>query len=236
MVAAQILKKIENGELAPGGQLPAQRELAELLGVGRSSVREATNALVAMGYLEVLQGKGTFVKKVPPSNGSAGAHLQAVIEAGSITDLMEAREFLECTSAELAARRAGSTGIEQMESALATIRASGGDIDNFLAADLDFHLALAEATDNAVIAEMTKLVIDQVHRHHASFANTLLSAAARERTFRSARRIVDRVRAGDGPAASDCMREHLHAVGTELRQRGFTADKPIGRPSGEASP
>jgi GntR family transcriptional repressor for pyruvate dehydrogenase complex len=222
MVAGQILKMIADGELPPGGQLPAQRELAGLLGVGRSSVREATNALVATGYLEVIQGKGTFVKKSPPANGSAAAQLQAAIEAGSVLDLMEAREFLECTSAELAARRADPAGIEHMESAVAAIRASGDDIDRFLAADLDFHLALAEATENAVIAEMTKMVIDQVHRHHASFADTLLTSGARENTYRSARRIVDSVRAGNTAAAAECMRAHLRSVGTELRERMYS--------------
>ena len=218
MVAEQILNKIETGELPPGRQLPSQRELAGLLGVGRSSVREATNALVAMGYLEVIQGKGAFVRQAPPANGSAAAHLQSVLEAGSISELMEARAILEGSSAELAARRADSAGIEQMETAVAAIRASGDDIEAFLAADLDFHLALAEATENAVIAEMTRLVIDQVHRHHTSFANTLLSADARQRTVRSARRIVDRVRAGDGPGAAASMRDHLNAVDTELKE------------------
>jgi GntR family transcriptional repressor for pyruvate dehydrogenase complex len=66
MVAEQIINKIAGGELAPGSRLPAQRDLARMLGVGRSSVREAINALVVMGYLEPLQGKGTFIKAVLP--------------------------------------------------------------------------------------------------------------------------------------------------------------------------
>ena len=68
MVAEQIIEMIAGGELAPGTQLPAQRDLAQMLGVGRSSVREAINALVVMGYLEPLQGKGTFIKDVLPTS------------------------------------------------------------------------------------------------------------------------------------------------------------------------
>jgi len=235
MVAEQILKKIEGGDLPPGGQLPAQRELAALLGVGRSSVREATNALVARGYLDVIQGKGTFVRPTPtPSaKGGAAAHLQTVLEAGSILELMEAREFLECTSAELAARRADPAAVERMVAAVEAIRASDDDIENFLSADLNFHLALAEATDNTVIAEMTKLVIDQIHRHHASFASTLLSPKAREKTFRSAGRIVDCVSAGDSRSASESMREHLRAVGAELKELIAAAGHGASRPSRE---
>ena len=101
------------------------------------------------------------------------------------------------------------------------IRNNRDDIEAFLSADLDFHLALAEATENAVIAEMTKLVIDQVHRHHASFASTLLSARAREDTLRSARQVIDHVKAGDAARAAESMRRHLRAVSTELRQRVY---------------
>jgi GntR family transcriptional repressor for pyruvate dehydrogenase complex len=231
MVADQILKKIDAGELAPGGRLPAQRELALQMGVGRSSLREATNALVAMGYLEVIQGKGTFVREAPPANGSGAVHLQEVLQAGSIFDLMEAREFLECTSARLAARRADAGSIELMAAAVEEIRGNRDDIEAFLTADLDFHLALAEATGNMVIAEMTKLVIDRVHRHHASFASTLLSDRTRENTFQSARKVVDQVRAGNETAAAGSMREHLRAVSAELKDRvypGGDADRPDG--------
>ena len=56
MVAEQIIERISDGELSPGSCLPSQRELARMLGVGRSSVREAINALVVMGYLKPLQG------------------------------------------------------------------------------------------------------------------------------------------------------------------------------------
>ncbi len=72
MVVAQILNKLKKGDLKPGGQLPSQRELAQLLGVGRSSVREAVNALTVMGYLDVRQGKGTFIRQELPAFRSFG--------------------------------------------------------------------------------------------------------------------------------------------------------------------
>jgi GntR family transcriptional repressor for pyruvate dehydrogenase complex len=77
-----------------------------MLGVGRSSVREAINALVVMGYLEPLQGKGTFIKAVLPVADTGIEKLNAAFSAGSIFDLMEARVLLECRSAALAAERA----------------------------------------------------------------------------------------------------------------------------------
>ena len=67
MVVEQILHKISTGELPPGTRLPAQRDLAVSFGVGRSSIREALNALAVMGYLDVQQGRGTFIAEEFPA-------------------------------------------------------------------------------------------------------------------------------------------------------------------------
>jgi len=61
MVVEQLMKKISSGEIAAGSRLPSQRDLALSFGVGRSSIREALNALAVMGYLDVQQGRGTFI-------------------------------------------------------------------------------------------------------------------------------------------------------------------------------
>ena len=83
MVVEQILNKLKTGDLTPGGQLPSQRELAYLLGVGRSSVREAINALTVMGYLDVHQGKGTFIRRELPATDPSVDKLNAAFKAGS---------------------------------------------------------------------------------------------------------------------------------------------------------
>lgn len=63
MIVRQILMSLETGEIKPEEKLPPERELAKMFGVGRSSVREAIGVLVVMGFLEVIQGKGTYVRK-----------------------------------------------------------------------------------------------------------------------------------------------------------------------------
>ena len=64
MVVEQILDSLKTGEFSPGEKLPSQMNLADMFEVGRSSVREAIKALDAMGYLEVIQGRGTFLKRI----------------------------------------------------------------------------------------------------------------------------------------------------------------------------
>ena len=218
MVVEQILQKLETGELQPGGQLPSQRELAQLFGVGRSSVREATNALVAMGYIEVIQGRGTFIRQQLPGTDPSTAKLKNALAAGNIFVLMEARELLECKSCELAAERADEAHLRPLEEALNEARGAGpDDYPRFLDADLKFHYALAEATDNEVICEMMKLVIEKVLAHHSSFRTKYLSANFREFSIQSAERVIACLRDGDSGQAAEWMRRHLDAIRGELK-------------------
>jgi GntR family transcriptional repressor for pyruvate dehydrogenase complex len=217
MVVEQILKKLKDGELQPGSQLPSQREMAQLFGVGRSSVREATNALAVMGYLEVQQGKGTFIRDNLPSTDFSTAHLNAALKAGSLLDLMEARELLECKSVELAAERAGTEHIRRMKAALAKAEDSRADYPAFLKADLEFHISLAEATENVVICEMMKLVVEKVLEHHSRLRTAHLSKDFRRVSIETARMIIEHLEKGEGQEAAQYMRDHLNAIKTELK-------------------
>lgn len=216
MVAGQILNKIKEGELQPGGRLPAQRELAQMMGVGRSSVREAINALVVMGYLEALQGKGTFVRKPIPATPPADT-LAAAMKAGTVLDLMEARILLECKSAELAAERAEPADIRKLKEVIRRVKATKNNYSIFLKADIDFHTCLAGATGNTVIGEMTRLVLEKVVAHHSRLQTTLLTPAYRTFSIHSAKMVVDCVESGRGADAALWMRRHLDAINEELK-------------------
>lgn len=218
MVAEQILQKLSDGELEPGSQLPPQRVLAQMLGVGRSSVREAINALSVMGYLQSLQGRGTFVRDSLPATDPSLSNLTRALQAGSLFDLMEARELLESNSVELAAGRAEPSHIRTLEGHVDKMEASKGDYDRFLEADLAFHAELAEATGNPVIGEMTKLVLEKVIDHHSRLETARLSPGYREASIASARKVAAYLAAGDGPRAADWMRRHLNAIRTELKE------------------
>jgi GntR family transcriptional repressor for pyruvate dehydrogenase complex len=217
MVAEQIIDKISLGELAPGTQLPAQRDLARMLGVGRSSVREAINALVVMGYLKPIQGKGTFINKVLPAADKGFDPLHAAFSAGSIFDLMEARALLECRSAALAADRADDAQIKKLKKVMQRVREADTAYSIFLDADIQFHTAVAEASGNVVLCELTKLVLEKVVVHHHNLKTALLPPAYREASIRTASQVVDAIGAGDGDSAADWMAEHLDAIREELK-------------------
>jgi GntR family transcriptional repressor for pyruvate dehydrogenase complex len=230
MVAEQILSKIRSGELAPGGRLPAQRDLAVMLGVGRSSVREAINALVVTGVLEAIHGKGTYVS--PSSVGDAGLlKLKAALGAGSLLELLEARELLECKTAALAAERADEAQIRGLQEVLVRLSGDHADYAHFLNADLQFHFRLAEATGNPVICELTKLVLDKVVTLHKDLRTGRLSDAYRSESVDTARRVVAAIIGGDGADAAHWMAVHLNAIRNELM-----AVLPNGEGSQDARP
>jgi GntR family transcriptional regulator, transcriptional repressor for pyruvate dehydrogenase complex len=217
MVAEQIIRKITAGELMPGSRLPSQRDLARMLGVGRSSVREAINALVVMGYLEPQQGKGTFIKTDLPGTDPGMEKLKRAFSASSIFDLMEARALLECRSAALAAERADTEQIKKLKSIMKAVAATQKEYSIFLEADIRFHAAVAEASGNGVLRELTKLVLDKVVAHHNRLKTALLPPAYRERSIRTAANVIEAIEIGDADTASHWMAEHLDAIRDELK-------------------
>jgi len=217
MVAEQILGQIKSGELAPGDRLPPQRELASLLGVGRSSVREAINALAVMGYLDVAQGRGTYIARDLPDAATALFQFDAALKAGTILDLMDVRELLECRSARLAAERAGDKGIHSLEKVVQGMRAAAEDYASFLEADMQFHRALAEASENQILCELTRLILDKVVAHHLQLRTTRLSAGYRKVSIETAAKILEAVATGDAAAAAHWTGRHLNAIKGELK-------------------
>ena len=216
-VAQQIIRKITSGELIPGSQLPSQRDLARMLGVGRSSVREAINALVVMGYLEPQQGRGTFIKTDLPSADPGMERLKHAFAAGSIFDLMEARMLLECRSAALAAERADGEQIGALKAAMKAVAGTANDYAIFLDADIRFHAAVAEAAGNVVLRELTHLVHEKVVAHHSKLKTSRLPPAYREISIRTATRVIEAIEAGDPEGAASWMARHLDAIRDELK-------------------
>ena len=217
MVAEQIIRRIASGELKPGTRLPAQRDLARMLGVGRSSVREAINALVVMGYLEPQQGRGTFIRTELPTADPGMEKLKAAFSASSIFDLMEARELMECRSAALAAERADARQIRKLKSIVQAVKFTTTEYAIFLEADLRFHAAVAEAAGNAVLGELTRLVLEKVVAHHSRLKTALLPPAYRDTSIQTAVRVVEAIEAADADGAAQWMARHLDAIRDELK-------------------
>lgn len=135
-----------------GDRIPPEAVLSAQFGVGRSSIREAVRALANEGWLEARQGSGTFVRRGPQSRRA----LPDQLKRARIIEVFEARHGLEVEAARLAAMRRTDEDLAQIDRCLARRRDNErrGRKQAFIAADIDFHLAVVAAAHNQVIAEL----------------------------------------------------------------------------------
>jgi DNA-binding FadR family transcriptional regulator len=206
-VAGQLRGLIEAGSLQAGEQLPSERELAEQLGVSRSTVREAVQFLGALGLVEIRHGSGTFVRADGdlPSEWLQWTQRHQV----QVHELLEVRRGLEAVAAELAAERSHDLGA--MEAALAGMEAAidGPDVPGLVEADLAFHTALAAASGNTALRHLTESLGRELLRERGAIWN---EPGRPERSLREHRRIYEAVRAGDALGARTALVDHLHSV------------------------
>lgn len=154
-VVEKILEQISSGRLAWGQQLPAQRELAKMLNVGVSSVREALQILQAMGFIEVKRGQGTFITE-NSSEPLLKSISHSIYQDSSTQSLMEVREILDTGLAVLAAKKAGASDIGKMAKHLDIMAANYNlDADLSASSDMDFHIALAQSVDNPILEKFS---------------------------------------------------------------------------------
>lgn len=211
------MNQLKAGEIRPGSRLPSQRRMARTFGVSRSSIREALNTLSGMGYLSSIHGRGTFVREDVSPEACRSNRLGATFTAGTILELMEARELLESKAAELAATRASRENLQQIHKAVQRIGRSGDDVSRFFDADLEFHLALAKASGNQTLFEMIKVLIEKVLSYHKHFRATS-SAEVRASTYKTAYRLLTCLKKGQSIEAAAEMRNHLNLVSAQLRE------------------
>jgi GntR family transcriptional repressor for pyruvate dehydrogenase complex len=215
-VVQQIEARILNHELEPGDKLPSELELADQFGVSRTVIREATKVLRAKELVEVQLGRGTFI------TGSASQILHSSFDQvmrtsneDCVSDLNELREILEPQITALAVERAGDVDIEVMQSAIQTMEISIDDAASFIAADLSFHHALANATKNPLTSQLISPILNLLREQLIrSFIDQGERKYAHQREMRITqhKRILDAIIRRDPQAAIDAMHDHLEAV------------------------
>ncbi len=212
-IVQQIEDSILKGVLKAGDQLPAERELAQRFGVSRTAVREAVKALREKGLVEAYSGKGTFI-----TNGTSQAirqSLDLMIRIGQnegALHLAELRLILEPEIAALASRRIEDQLLATMREAVATMDRSLHDPDAYIEADLDFHLALAEAAGNPLILSLLDSIVGLLREQRIRI---FAVDGGPERGQFHHKRILAAVERRDPDAARELMRDHLRQVGED---------------------
>lgn len=209
-IVEQIEGSILSGQLNPGDKLPSETELARQFGVSRTAVREAIKALSHKGLIEVSAGRGTYVLDSTSKvmRDSLGLIMKFGLEEGT-KYLAEVRGILEPEIAALAASRREREHILAMQEAYAAMDASMEDIDAFIESDLDFHLAMAEASQNPLILMLIDTMIELLRESRIRFAR---STGAVTRAQAHHKQILQAIIDSDPAAAREAMNEHLVRV------------------------
>ena len=217
-VRNEIERLIVSANLKPGSKLPTEKELVEQLGVGRSSIREALRALQEVGMVEVVQGKGTFVRN--RSGKAIEAHLQFLInfEDKPYQELMELRRLLEVGLVQLAAERSEEEDLNALRELLQAM--AGAETSEALTkAGAAFHLAVARAAKNAFITSIYEAVTQVINQVYSAFER---SPAQKRQSIRDHEEIYRALADHDPELAMQKATEHLANLGRDFGGQGKT--------------
>lgn len=223
-VADQLARFIEGNRLSPGDRLPGERQLSELLGVSRASVREGLRSLQARGVVVVRHGKGVFVGD-PGEDDRALQRLTQLREV-DVEELFAMREVLEVAAAGWAAAAATD---EQLQNLLRTFESLQEAVyaqrppRELQDMDAALHLQIAEAANNRFLS-MTQGALQEILTR--SMETTLSIPGRPARSIREHADLVQALLARDPVRARSAARRHVHSVRRTMGRTATSAPKP----------
>ena len=211
-VYEEVAKQIERlilKKLRPGDKLPSERELAEMLRVSRSSIRDAIRGLELVGLVEPRQGAGTVVREV-----SAESVINPFAEALKrrqelVSELLDFRRMIEPPLAARAASHATPEDISEMEEILQRQEQKQAQGEAAIDEDTEFHYSVALASDNSVVLKVLDVLMDLLRDTRA---RSLQVAGRSQKSLAGHRRILAAIKRHDAEAAKAAMRRHIEDV------------------------
>jgi GntR family transcriptional regulator, transcriptional repressor for pyruvate dehydrogenase complex len=226
-IAHQILDHLVSGKVRPGDRLPSERNLAEKLGVSRSTIRDALKSLGMLGLIRAKPGGGSYFQDVPSNLLPRSVEWGLLLGERHTLDLLEARTIIEVGVARLAAQRIDKEGVHRLQDVLAKMKAAQKHPKGFVEADLEFHFILADASRNSSLCE----ILSGMRNLLEVWVRRVVYAAATEKgglrpRYRRHVAIFDAVKKGDSDAAVKAMEElmasALHSLKLTLEQHRET--------------
>lgn len=205
---AYLRRQITTGAWEVGSRIPIEPELAESLGVGRSTIREAVRSLASIGMLETLPGRGTFVRSSAPTS----AVLSEFLTAYTLEELLSYRRALEVEAAQQAALHRTEEDVAALEASVGQSLQGGqcpavGPQDTAVELASRFHYLLFDAAKNRLLASLyagiTEKLAEPGHVERLTHAGDAASMQVEHE------RIVDAVRRGDFIDAVHAMADHM---------------------------
>src|SRR6185312_214887 len=212
-ICHKLVSHLIRGDWAEGDRIPPERELCQRLGVGRASLREALKALEIMGMIETRLGEGTFV--CGRSEFFSRPLLWAITGSAKsdVHELVEARGLIEIDAARLAAERATPEDMRLIGKCLDEMESAVDDTPAFLEADLNFHLAVANAAHNRILSNALSLIRNLMRQW---IAQTLPKEGASMDALNDHTKIFTAIAKRNPAAARSAMQAHLETAAAAL--------------------
>ena len=224
-IASHIEETILSGTFSPGDKMPTERALGEQLGVSRTVIREAFQVLNHRGLVHIKHGSGIYVRKLDPNDIAEPIRRFLRFRENSQTfqNLCEVRHALELNIAGIAAERATDKDIAAMETAIEWMIEHAEDAEEFSKGDLDFHSALATATQNDLFSVLLSPISDLLLEFRLSGYEYDPEETVRIGA-RQHRRIMKNIKKGNIEGARVAMGKHLEQA-QSLFQRALDQNK-----------
>ncbi|MET4637768.1 FCD domain-containing protein [Mycetocola sp. 2940] len=214
VVLESIERDLLDGRLRPGDHLPGERALSADLGVGRSSVREALRVLEVLGLIRTATGSGpnsgAIIVALPGGGMSSLMRLQVAATGFAVADIVKTRLVLETAVAAELADASPRPDLTASADLLDAMESRALPAAEFLALDAQFHLALAEASGNQVIAATMAGLRSSIERYVRQGAATLPSwPETSARLMREHRSILAAIESGEAASARELVHAHI---------------------------
>jgi GntR family transcriptional repressor for pyruvate dehydrogenase complex len=206
---AQQIERLILKKLRPGDKLPSERELAEMLKVSRSSIRDAIRGLELRGLVEPRQGAGTIVRETaaePTPNPFASALKR---RKEMVSELLDFRKMLEPPLAARAATHASTDEISELEEILQRQEAKQSQGEPAVAEDAEFHYSVALASGNSVVLKVLDIIMDLLRDTRE---RSLQVEGRPQKSLAGHRRILAAIKRHDAEGAKSAMRRHIEDV------------------------
>jgi len=209
-IADQIRTSILAGEFSPGDKLPPERELAEMFGVSRPSVREALNLLSSSGLVMSYQGGGTVVMSLVESSSSNPLSELIRLQQDRALDVIEVRKCMESWTAYYAAQRALPEDIRRMEEIVLAMQRNLDGLQPSEDLDANLHILIARATHNIVWLHLMQSLFDAMKEFQQGVWRAVyLTSEDHHLLYQHHLTIFEAIRVKNAEAARDAMMAHL---------------------------
>lgn len=217
IVVEEILAAIVSGKYAKGEKLPPEQHFVEYFGVSRVTVREAFKRLNMMGVVSIYQGKGTFVEEVDLGMVMQPLLSMIIVNNLSISQIFDARCFVESGAAVLAARNATDEEIEDMEAMMEIMEVdvSRDDGVEFSKNDIVFHEMIGKCSRNHILLATYRMLEEVIEKY---IVKKKLPTEIVYNSHAAHKQLVDAIKCRDERRARETMEKHIELTKNSLIQ------------------